>query len=200
MKPQYTRYYTYIKPILRNKYVKTYSSFIFSLITITIFSIFAIRPTISTIISLQKGIEEQNQTLDKIKGKSDQLTLAKQNYEALDNTSKQNIRSLIPESTSLPELLNVLSNLIILNQASSSGIQVESVDLENTSGTLSKKPTLKEVQFSINIQGSYEKLSTILDRMGKLSRLVKVQTANFNQPTEGSLILSITGKAFYLKN
>lgn len=200
MRPQYSRYYTYIKPFLRNKYVRTYSGAIFSMITITFFSVFALRPTISTIISLQKSIDGQNQTLGEIKKKSDQLTLAKQNYQDLSEQTRQNINSLVPDSTSLPELLNSLSNLIILYQASSSGIQVEAVALENYSNKLTKKPALSEVGFSVNIQGNYEKLSAILDKMTKLNRLILIKSANFNKPGEESLILSVSGKAYYLKN
>jgi len=200
MKPQYSRYYTFIKPVLRNKYVKTYSSAVFSIITITIFSLFAIKPTVSTIVSLQKSIEEQNQLLVNIEQKTKSLTLAKNNYDSLPNGTKDNLESLIPNYTSLPELVDSITSVIGSYQASSSGIQIEKIDLEGPPQTLIRKPETKEIAFLVNVQGSYPQLSGLLDKLSKSNRLIKIDTINFNKSEEGSLIMSLSGKAYYFKN
>lgn len=200
MKPQYSRYYTYIKPILKNKYIKTYSGAIFSIITITIFSLFAIKPTVSTIVSLQKSIEEQNQLLEKIDQKTSSLTETKKNFDQLPTETKNNLESLIPSYTSLPELIKSISSIIDTHQATSSGLQIEQIYLEGPGDKPIKKPITKEIAFLVNIQGTYPQLVSILEKLSKGDRLIKIGTANFNKTEDGSITLSVSGKAYYFKN
>lgn len=200
MKPQYSRYYTYIKPILKNKYVKTYSSAVFSIITITIFSIFAIKPTVSTIVSLQKSINEQNELLQRIEQKTQSLTEAKNNYQSLPQETKDNLESLVPSYTSLPELVDSISSIISSHQATSSGLQIEQIDLYGPTENLLRKPETKEIELLVNIQGTYPQLASVLEKLSKSNRLIKITSANFNKAEGGGLTLSVTGKAYYFKN
>ena len=111
MDPKHSRYYTFIKPIFRNKAVRTYSSLVFSILTITFFGVFALKPTLSTIVSLQKSIVEQQQLLDKVTKKADDLSLGRQNYDAIDPQVKLKLISLLPNSTTLPGLIDVIYTL-----------------------------------------------------------------------------------------
>lgn len=201
MRPQTSRYYTFIKPILKNKYAQTYSGPIFSIITITIFTLFAIKPTVSTIVSLQKSIKEQQQTLLSLQKKAEDLTLAKENYDALSDESKQNLEFLLPNQTSLSELIQNINTIINAHQATSSGMQIEQVDLDGSPDKINRNPSIKEIDFLVNVQGSYSQLTSLLDKLSKSTRLISIKTVSFNKPPEGiNLTMSITGKAYYFKN
>lgn len=200
MDSKYSRYYIYIKPIVRNKTVRTYSSLVFSLITITIFVIYALKPTISTIIALQKSIKEQQDVLFKLQTKSQNLSLAKENYQNLDDKVLSDLLTLLPSSTTLPPLVEELNNLSKNSKATVSGIQVQPIDLDNPSENLSKKVSVKEILFTVNIQGTYEDLSDILKSLAKTNRLLNIQGISLNKPADGPILMSINAKAYYFKN
>lgn len=200
MNPKYSRYYSYIKPVIQNKLVKTYGTLIFSLVTITIFSLFAIKPTVSTIVALQKSINQETQTLEKLNQKVQSLSLGKKNFDNLDTSTKSKMFSLLPNSTSLPLLIDQLTSLSLEKQASISGLQVHPVELKAASPNLSKEATLKELDFTLTAQGSYQQLTNFLDSLPKLSRLIMIKSISLNKPIDGSLIMSVNAKAYFIKD
>ncbi len=200
MRPQFSRYYTYIRPILKNKVVKTYSSLFFSLMMVTIFSIFAIKPTLTTIVALQKSINEQEQLLAQINEKGRNLEQGKRNYDQIDPDTKLTLLELIPNSTSLPSLIDNLSALAESFEASMSGIQIQPVALEGTPGKLTKVAALREIDFTLSIQGSYIQLNDFLDALYRINRLINIQTISFSKQADGGITMTINAKAQYIKN
>lgn len=205
MKNQFSRYYVYIKPVLRNKGVKTYSSFVFSLLTTLFFVFFTIRPTISTIVSLQNSIKEQNQVLEQLNTKTETLTLGKKNYEALGSEVQQKIKDLLPETAALPNLLDDLYALAISHEASVSGIQLEPSQLEQRNKELSKDAVVTDLAFTINAQGTYDDLLELLSAINQSSRLISIDSITLSKQQDanagrGFVVVSINAKAFYLKN
>jgi hypothetical protein len=195
-----SRYYTYIRPVIRNKFVKTYSSLIFSLIAISIFSYFALRPTITTILSLQKSIDEQTAVLNSLKEKVNNLVEGKRNYENIPLPVKDKIEVLVPDNPALASLINSLSYAAEVSGTSVSGLQIQPVELENPSIRLSKNAQLAQIDFTLNTQGGFADSMELLSILKRSDRLITITGVNFNQPSESSLLMSVTGKAYYLKN
>jgi Tfp pilus assembly protein PilO len=200
MNPRYSRYYTYVRPILKNKVIRTYSSLIFSLIAVIIFTLYALKPTVQTIISLNKSIAEQTSTAAKIKNKINNLTQGRSNYENLSPNLKEKLTELVPNNPSLPSLINQLNISATLSDASVSGIQFESIVLESSTKPLNKKPEIKEINFTMTAEGDYAKLIAFLEELNKMNRLVTISSVTFNKPQDSALFLSINAKAYYLKD
>lgn len=200
MNSRFSRYYTFVRPLLRNKGVKTYSSIIFSLITIMVFIIFALKPTISTILVLQKNLEEQQLVLQSLQDKVKNLSLGKTNLDKVDSSTKQKLNTLIPNQTDPATLANSLTALAISSQASISGLQFQPTPLISQSKTLSKKYSLQTIDFTFNVVGSYEDLVTLLQRLNSSARLISISSISFNQAPDSPLVMSINAKAYYLKN
>lgn len=202
MNPQdrYSRFYTYIKPMVKNQIVRDYGPLIFSVITSAIFAYFAIKPTLSTIVSLQKTLEEQKQTLAQIDQKTNDLTLARKNYQNIPPGALTNLNNMIPNYPDLAFIIDNLNQLANVNQATVSGLQFQPLDLNNPSATPSQKTlALSQIDFTINLQGSYENLTKILDNLGKSARLMDIQSVTFTKPETGPLLMSIVARAFYFK-
>lgn len=197
---RYSRYYTYIKPFLKNKAVQTYSSLVFSIIVITFFSLFAVKPTLSTIVSLQKSITEQQQILEKVSTKGENLSLGRQNYETLEENIKINLITLIPNSTSLPNIINNLNQLAQNYEASVSGLQVQPIELVGNPQKLNKNSSLQEINFSFNVSGNYGELLDFLNNLANLRRLIDIQSVNFTKLADGPLVMSVQAKAYFFKN
>ena len=194
----YSRYFTYIKPLTRSPIVKTYGSVIFTLVIITIFILFAIKPTVETILVLQKKLSDTTEVLDKVNKKANDLSLGKQNYDNLDAGIKLRISQTIPSSVDLKSVTQTLEQSAKLHEASISALQIQPLvlgtRLENTVGSLS------EVNFTFNVEGAYQNLILLLQDLRLSSRLVSIDSLSISKVSEGSgLIMSITGKAYYIK-
>lgn len=195
---KYSKYYVYIKPVIGNQYVKSTAPYIFSILAIIIFVIFAIRPTILTIISLQKNIKDNQQVLAVLDQKSQDLTDGKRNLDNLDPNIKTLINTRLPDTVEVTTLINDLQTAA-LKTASISALQVQPITIySNTSSNPSKK-NIGEVLFSLNIQGSYPQLLQALDNIAKTPRLLNITSAIFSKSAGGEIGLSVSGKAYYLK-
>jgi len=195
---QYSRYFTYIKPLGKLPIIKYYGSTIFTLLTISLLTVFAIKPTIETILVLQKQLSNQNEVLSKITEKSNNLSLGKKNYDNLDAAIKAQIYSNIPDKLSLKTLTDSLEKTASLHEASVSALQIQPLTINTQEGQ--QKGTLSEVSFIFNIEGNYQNLTSILQDLARSSRLISVESLSLSKTNDDkSLIMSLTGKAYYLK-
>lgn len=198
MDKRYSRYYTYIKPVTKLPIIKSYGLHILTIITLTIFIVFAIKPTIETILVLQKKLQDQEEILAQVTKKSEDLTKASQNYQSLDPTIKQKIETALPTKSDLRILTNQLEQSALLAQASISALQVE--PLTFTSQNSEAKKSLSEIIFTYNIEGTYENLLLALDSLQKSNRLISIESLNLNKVIDSpTILMSVKGKAYYLK-
>lgn len=194
----YSRYYTYITPVITNKLVKSSTPYIFSVLTITLFMIFVIRPTLATISQLKTSIETNKQTLAQLKKKSQDLTLAKQNLDNIDPQVKEKIRFAIPSQAQVSALVQSLESTV-KQEASLSAIQVQSAVLYDNAAEGQIGLNLGEIEFALTAQGSYDQLSQTLNNLRQSPRRITLTNVIINKPTEGAMTLSVTGKAYLLK-
>lgn len=197
MNPKNSPYYTYIKPLMRNQYVKSYSGMAFAIITIIIFGFFAIRPTISVIISLQKSISDQKAILSSLEQKSQTLETARTNLEQLNPATVAKMNSLLPSNTNLAPLIEYLNSLAIQTNASISALQFQPTPLTAESNTSSV--TTQDVELTFNLQGSYAQFQYIIQNLTRGPRLLDIQNLSLNRTNDNTLILSVNAKAYFLK-
>lgn len=195
---KYSRYYVYIKPIIGNKYVKSIAPYIFSLLAIIIFIVFAIKPTVLTITGLQKSIQDNQQILATLEKKSTDLTEGKKNYDKLDQNIKVKINTRLPNQVAVITLINDLQTAVT-KTSTISALQVQPVTVYTNVSSTSPKQDLSEILFSFNVQDSYTQLLQTLDNLSKASRLINLTSVVLTKPPEGSIGLSVSGKAYYLK-
>lgn len=193
-----SRYHTYIKPVVKNKFVQSSTPHIFTLLTIIILTLFAIRPTISTILNLQKNVVEQKKVLEGLNKKVQSLTEGKRNLEALSPESKSKISQAIPDNPSVVFLIRSLQNTS-QTQASASGIQIQPVTLlDNSLPSQEARLNLGEVEFSFNNQGPFSQLVDTLSNVSKAPRIISLTSVLMSKQSDSQPVLSITGKSYYL--
>ncbi len=195
--PRSSRYYTYIKPVLENKVVKSSAPYVFSLLAIVIFAVFAIRPTVSTILNLQKDIENKSRELEALNTKIQNLNQGQKNLEALGRETRLKINTSVPSQPDVTFLTKSLRETNG-NTSSSSAIQIQPVTIFESEAKKSNKFTLSEVNYTYNVQGSYEQILIILDNLSKSPRLLNLSNLTVAN-TDAGLVLSVSGKAYYLK-
>ena len=126
----YSRYFTYIKPVTKLPIIKNYGPTIFSLLTISLLLYFAVKPTFETILVLQKKLAGSNEVLQKITQKANNLSLGKENYDNMDQTIKDKIFSLIPDTVSIKSVIQTLEQAAQTHEASVSALQIQPLILE----------------------------------------------------------------------
>ncbi len=203
MKPQsqiYSRYYTYIKPFATIPVVKTYGSTIFTILIVIFFIFYAIKPTIETILVLQKNLADSTILLEKVNQKAKNLADAKQNYDKFNANTilKNKLLDYLPDTVTLRSLTSTLEQTTKQHNASVSAIQIQPLEIETAVSTGSG--TLSEIQFTFNTQGEYPNLIAILEDLKKSSRLITVDTLSLSKANEGtSLVMTLSGRAYYIK-
>lgn len=199
MDQRYNKFYTYIKPVLKNKQVKDYAPLVFSLLTSALFIYFAMLPTLSTIISLQKALSEQKQILIDVDKKTESLTLARKNYQSIPAPALNNLQNLLPDYPAIPYLIDNINYLAQQNEATISGLQFQPIDVTNPPSKTVGIPRFEPIEFTATFQASYDDLVNILDQMNNANRLISIKTVVFNKPEKAPLGMSINGTAYYLK-
>lgn len=195
---RYFRYYTYIKPIANIPIVKNYSPIIFTLVTLIVFIFFAIKPTVETITVLQKKLVNAQEVLNKVNKKAESLSLGKENYEQLNPDIKSKIQAAVPDDVALKSLIQTLEKNALQNEASISALQIQPVVIEAKAESPAGK--LSELNFIFNIEGQYLNLVSLLQDLETGARLISVDNVVINKLDQSqTLLMSITGKAYYLK-
>jgi Tfp pilus assembly protein PilO len=198
MNPKNSPYYTYIKPLMKNQYVKNYAGMAFAIITIIIFGFFAIRPTISVIIGLQKSISDQKAILLSLEEKSATLETARTNLQNLNPQTITKMNNLLPSNTDLAPLIEYLNSLANTSNASISALQFQPVPL-TPSDSQSTSTTIQDVDLTFNLQGTYAQFQYIIQNLTKGPRLLEIQNLNLTRTNDNILILSVNAKAYFIK-
>lgn len=194
----YSRYFTYIKPVTKLPIVKTYGSTIFTLFVITFFIFYAIKPTIETLLVLQKKLDNSTTVLEQVTQKANNLSAGKANFEKLDPNLKSKIESYLPDTVSLKSVIQTLEATAKLHEASISALQIQPLVIE-TNAVL-RVGTLSEISFTLNTEGAYENLISLLQDLKSSARLISIKSLSLSKASEGTgLIMSISGKTYYTK-
>lgn len=195
-----SRYYTFIQPVLENKLVKSYSAYIFSLVTATLLILFAIRPTANTIVVLRQTIATNQEALDQLNEKARNLSQGQRNYNNLSPAVREKINAAVPANPQLTALIRSLESAIP-PQASISAMQIQPLVVISPASpsAFTVHPTLGEVDFNYTITGDYNQILSTINNIGKLPRLISIRNMTISKQTEGPAVLSISGKGYYLK-
>ncbi|OGE64757.1 hypothetical protein A3I48_04230 [Candidatus Daviesbacteria bacterium RIFCSPLOWO2_02_FULL_36_7] len=195
----YSRYFTYIKPFTKIPIVKNYGSTIFALLTISVLIFFAIKPTVETILVLQKRLTDSNEVLQKVTQKANNLSLARKNYDNLDQNIKDKISAGIPDTVSLKSIIQTLEQAAKAHEASVSALQIQPLVI-NTKNDSNQIGSLSEISFTFNTEGNYQNLISLLQDLKNSSRLISIDSLSLSKAGDSkALILSLSGKAYYLK-
>lgn len=212
----YIRYKSYFLNLIgrykERSDVKAYLEIMLSLITISVFSIFALRPTLLTIGELIKEIESRKDTLSQMNNKITNLSQAQSLYDK-QRTKIALLKTAIPKKADPISLARQIEGLSLKNKAVVLGISTEKAYL----GGLNDKrdqaladetnTSSNELVFSVQITApleQYSSLSGFLSDLENVRRIVKVDklVINVNEINEKeniqkSLIFNIEGRVFY---
>lgn len=156
--------------------IKVYLEILLSLITITIFSVFALRPTLITIAQLIKEVETKKEALAEINSKIQKLSQAQIIYDQ----QRKNIsllNSAVPDKA-LPhviarqiEALTSKNNVEILRVNLGEAQILAAQDTNNTSSTQNQISPKQEFEISLQTEVNIENYQNLLNLISDLEKL-----------------------------
>ena len=184
---EYRKYYRSLEPILNKPKTKQYSTVIFFFLTVALFGWFAIKPTIQTILYLQREIVDKKEVNTKMDEKINALIVAQ---AILENIQPQLdvISYTIPSNPQAVDIARQLKNLAENTQASLSAIQIASVPIlvATPSSTLpSSIVKHTAIPITLSIDGSYNVLASFMNGLLAMQRIVMIDSVSFSPSKSG---------------
>ena len=112
------RYYTYIEPVTTDPIVRGYFTLVASMLLVAFFIIFALSPTFSTIVGLNRKIEDQKKVIVDLDSKISSLIKAQETYSQVESQIPI-LMIAVPQKPSPDEVL-----LDVVKTATASGVTV----------------------------------------------------------------------------
>jgi hypothetical protein len=209
---RFRKYYTVLEPVWDKPKNRVYTAIIFSFLAISLFGWYAIKPTIQTILILQKEIEEKKVVSQKMESKIEDLIKAR---IALDTVTPQLylIDDAIPKNADALDLTLQIRNLINSSEATISSISISSVPISpneannKTHTEITNKPNSSQFQITALIGGNYTSLENVLKNINTMRRLISIDSLQIRDAkgnevvtqnsTSSQLMLSLQIKSYY---
>ena len=188
--------------------VRMFLEILLSLITITIFSIFALKPTLLTISQLIKDNREKEETINKMEQKIKNIATAQNIYN--QNIEKISlIEQAIPNTPTPENLLRQIEGIAYTNSVTVIGSSVNEVVLIGEEKKKKNKNEIKNlpenvstITFSVNLTGPYLSLYSFLFDLENSRRPLIINSININsskKENESIIVMLITGQTPYIK-
>lgn len=188
-----------ILPRLQNEKTKSFTTVVLTLIAIIFFSLFAISPTISTIVDLQKQLQD-NQFIEKqLTEKISNLISLQQDYAQIQDNIPV-IIDTIPESPSIPLLFGQIQ--AIIEKTGVTIIRIQSFPVE-ISNNISPVNSYSSFSFVIDASGSYKIVNDLLSSLKNLNRIITIDGIVISKDSSSSsddIKVNIKAKAYFKKS
>lgn len=183
---QYKKYFKSVEPMLENTETKRYSTVIFFFLVLSVFGWYAIRPTLQTILYLNREIKDKTELTKKMDDKLNALIAANGNLEAIQDRLSL-LSDAVPPNPDALTLVQDLQALAKQNGASISAIQISDVKLSSTSAqTQNKTEKQQTYPIIVTLDGSYPSLSGFFDALTNLRRIIVIDGLAINPRTSES--------------
>ncbi|MCL5411679.1 MAG: type 4a pilus biogenesis protein PilO [Patescibacteria group bacterium] len=193
----YPRFYKNFEPYLENPVTKNYLTLALTLATLIVLILFAIQPTLTTIVTLQKTLSEQTDVELALNQKISALTKATETYKAI-NQDISLISNALPPDPSFKSYLSSIENLVSKNGVSLVGLDFK--DLPLSSATTSAKLS-QGTNFTAVVKGEYPKVKGFINSLENLPRITDIKEVSFSEEQgSGEVTANIKAKTYYFAN
>lgn len=189
-----TNIYKTLLPLFKKEKTQNFTTLMLTIVTLSFFAIFAINPTITTIVHLQKQLTDSKFVEQKLQEKITNLTKLQAQYEVLKNDIPI-VLDAIPQTPTVPLFTAQIQGVAEKNGASITQLQIFQVELTKNQA-ISKNNNA--FAFSLSIEGTKNNLINFLSTLTNFQRIVTIQNITLGKTkTPTVLQLSIRGQAYF---
>lgn len=187
--------YLELLPNLKQEKAQKFTSVVLTFLALSIFGIFAINPTISTIVRLRRELEDAKYTEAQLAQKIGNLSLLGKQYQQLEN----DITSVLSAVPIEPQISLLAAEIQAVSQDSGVVLErLQTFEVEvSTPATAQKK--YSSFAFSLTAQGSYNNVLKLINSISTMQRVVSLGTISINRKADqsGLIQLSLKGTAYF---
>ena len=199
---RYRQYYVNLRRFYQKPVARVSFFVLLSFMTVVFFSVFAIRPTVTTIGALIRDIEDKRRINDQLSIKIKALDEVQAVVISMRNDVPL-VTDALPESAALGRLTQEMEFVAKSKGVVVTGMRFQPVTLTDPA-TSDKQLKAKAVDWSISVGGTLENLRAFVDDLERLDRvlvLVKVQWIGASEAYKKQgfpVLVEIEGQAFFL--
>lgn len=169
--------YLVLIPSIKEEKTQKFTTTVFTILALIFFAIFAINPTLSTIASLQKQLDDDKFVERKLTEKINNLSILEQQYSTLENDLPF-VYAAIPVDSNIPTLTGELQTLAKNSNVNLISFQTSAVDVSDD--LVGNKP-FSSFSFSITLSGNYENIKQFIIRMSNIQRIITLGEVSISQ-------------------
>lgn len=193
-----SKYHEYLKllPDMKKENTQLITMLIFTFAAMTFFGVFAINPTLSTIVELKKQLADSEYVHQQLSTKINNLSALQQKYNALA-PDLPIIMDAIPKDAAAPLLMAQIESI-----ANRSSLHIKFFRISEVQLTPGKKLTNNGLSFVFNLeaQGKYEDMMSFVSTLVHINRIVTLESVSINKDQHNdALLLNIRGRQYYTK-
>lgn len=172
-------------------------SIVLTLTALSLFGLFAINPTLSTIAKLRKEIVDYEVINQKLEEKISALNTLQLAYSNLEN-EVPTVTNAIPKSPLVPQFIGQIQTIAKNSNIFVIQLQNSQVDLYKENATLNK---YNAYNFSLIGDGNYEDIRKFIENVTSMERVVGIDTSSINNIENNNTILRLNfqGVAYFKK-
>lgn len=191
---KYEKYYKDILPYLKKQKNQEYFMVILTLGAAIFFALFAINPTLSTIVKLRKEIEDSKFVESALTKKVNNLSSLSTQYSEIQSDIPI-ILDAIPEQPQAPTLVGQIQTI-----AQTSSVSIEVLDVSEVGLTEEGASESSKFSFNLTATSTYENLKKFISDLVSMQRIVSLEKITLTKNTDSeSLQLDLQGTAYFKK-
>lgn len=184
--PRARSYYRVIAPLFEKPKVAAYTLLVLSFFTISIFGIFAIRPTAATITQLIRRIDDQKTVLVRMEDKIGTLRVAQEAYRAILPDLDTILKGL-PQNPELSPLVGKLTRVLREYNIELLILQFAPITLSVPKTSSSSAASAVPMEFTLTVRGSYDNMLAFISLLSQADRILSIESITISS-AEGETI------------
>lgn len=194
-KPKESKLFLAIVPAFKEKRTQQFTTLSLTLIMIAFFGLFAINPTIGTIVDLQKQLDDNNFVNDQLQKKIANLTQLQSQYAQLQ-PQLMPVFDAVPTKPGIDTLVGQMHQI-----AQQAGVQINRVQTFPVDVSVKLAPPAKYVSyvFTIEAQGLLPSIQSYMVQLSNFNRLITFDTIIYSRvgKIDNTFRITIRGKAYF---
>lgn len=192
------KYQEYLKllPNMKQENTRIITMLIFTFAAMTFFGVFAINPTLTTIVDLKKQLADSEYVQEQLRNKINNLSTLQQRYNEITPDIPV-IFAAIPDTPSAPLFVGQVETL-----AKQANLRITSLRVSEVQLTPGKNPSAQNASFTFQLEatGSYEDLLTFAKLLSQMNRIVSVESMGIARDTkQEALLITVRGREYFKK-
>lgn len=203
-----SKYREYLKllPSMQQENTRIIVTLIFTFFAISFFGIFAINPTLSTIVNLRRQLSDSELVYESLKTKISNLSSLQQQYSQL-SPDLPIVFEAVPQEVKAPTLLSQIIGLAKEKQVAIVSYENSDVQLFGSINPIADATQNQLVPgeedsytFSLKAVGTYENLMVFTKSLTQISRIIRIESLTISKDEkQNSLALDIDGRTYFRK-